>query len=114
MLAEYLELLKSRSDLLFDSLRYVSWLLPTLGFIGTVIGISISLEIAGTPPISNDSIGMRDWMSELTSSLGVAFNTTLLGLILSAIVMLLQTNLQTAREGSNYGCTRCLFIEANK
>ncbi|MBU1536574.1 MotA/TolQ/ExbB proton channel family protein, partial [Myxococcota bacterium] len=33
-----------RSDLRYTLLRYIAWLLPTLGFIGTVVGISASLS----------------------------------------------------------------------
>jgi flagellar motor component MotA len=98
MLRESIEVVRDRNLLAFDLLRYISWLLPTLGFIGTVIGISLALEIAGNPPIDNDRLGMRDWMGNLTANLGIAFSTTLLALAQSAVIVFLQTSLQTMRD----------------
>jgi chemotaxis protein MotA len=65
---------KSESDQ--SMIRYLVWVIPSLGFIGTVIGISMSLAIAN----SGD-------MNVITSALAVAFDTTLVSLILSAIIM---------------------------
>lgn len=57
-------------------IRYLSWVIPSLGFIGTVIGISQSLVYAN----SGD-------MEKITSLLGVAFDTTLVALVLSVFLM---------------------------
>jgi flagellar motor component MotA len=57
-------------------IRYLAWVIPSLGFIGTVIGISQSLVYAN----SGD-------MDKITSLLGVAFDTTLVALVLSVILM---------------------------
>lgn len=57
-------------------IRYLTWVIPSLGFIGTVIGISQSLVFAN----SGD-------MEKITSLLGVAFDTTLVALVLSVILM---------------------------
>lgn len=57
-------------------IRYLSWVIPSLGFIGTVIGISQSLVYAN----SGD-------MDKITSLLGVAFDTTLVALVLSVFLM---------------------------
>lgn len=57
-------------------IRYLSWVIPSLGFIGTVIGISQSLIYAN----SGD-------MEKITSLLGVAFDTTLVALVLSVFLM---------------------------
>jgi biopolymer transport protein ExbB/TolQ len=91
-------LLSDRIDLKFSFIRYVSWLLPTIGFIGTVIGISLALVIAGQPPMEMSGISMRDWMSSLTGELGYAFDTTLLALAQSAIIVLIQSQLQSHAE----------------
>jgi len=58
-----------------NNIRYLLWLIPSIGFMGTVLGISQSLTIA-------DSGNMK----EITSTLGIAFDTTLVSLILSAVV----------------------------
>lgn len=57
-------------------IRYLVWVIPSLGFIGTVIGISMALAIAN----SGD-------MDAITTALAVAFDTTLVALVLSVIIM---------------------------
>ena len=57
-------------------IRYLTWVIPSIGFVGTVIGISQALIVAN----SGD-------MERITSLLGVAFDTTLVALILSIIIM---------------------------
>ncbi len=57
-------------------IRYLTWVIPSIGFVGTVLGISQALMIAN----SGD-------MDKITSLLGVAFDTTLIALLLSIIIM---------------------------
>ena len=57
-------------------IRYLTWVIPSIGFVGTVIGISRALIVAN----SGD-------MERITKLLGVAFDTTLISLILSIIIM---------------------------
>lgn len=57
-------------------IRYLAWVIPSVGFIGTVIGISNALGIADTADTS-----------EVTRTLGVAFDTTLVSLLLSVVLM---------------------------
>jgi biopolymer transport protein ExbB/TolQ len=57
-------------------IRYLTWVIPSIGFVGTVIGISQALIVAN----SGD-------MDKITTLLGVAFDTTLVALILSIIIM---------------------------
>ncbi len=57
-------------------IRYLTWVIPSIGFVGTVIGISQALIVAN----SGD-------MDKITSLLGVAFDTTLVALVLSIIIM---------------------------
>lgn len=59
-----------------SNIRYLTWVIPSIGFIGTVLGISKALMIAN----SGD-------MDLITATLGVAFDTTLVSLILSVIIM---------------------------
>ena len=74
-----LELISHRVDLRYQVLRYVAWFIPTVGFIGTVVGIAGALS-AMDP--NNPSLGA------VTGSLAVAFNTTIIALIESAIIVL--------------------------
>ncbi|MFA3792431.1 MotA/TolQ/ExbB proton channel family protein [Aliiglaciecola sp. SL4] len=82
-----LELMQHEVDLKYTMVRYLVWLIPTLGFIGTVIGIAMALSSAGDMPPLSDSDAIKDWVAVITIKLGVAFNTTLLALIMSAALV---------------------------
>jgi len=65
---------KSESDQ--SVVRYLVWVIPSLGFIGTVLGLSSALGLANTGD-----------MAVITSALAVAFDTTLVALVLSVVIM---------------------------
>lgn len=77
------EIDKNKSESDQSNIRYLTWLIPSVGFIGTVLGISQALTIAN----SGD-------MQLITSTLGVAFDTTLVALVLSIVVMWFYHRLQ--------------------
>ena len=64
--------------------RYLQWSIPLIGFIGTILGISQSMSAAGGVSSTNrfEQIIARN---QVTSNISVAFDTTLLALILSLI-----------------------------
>lgn len=71
-------------------IRYALWAIPSIGFIGTVIGIANSLKLAAdTSP---------EGIKKITAALNVAFDTTLVALILSIIGSLLFHLLQEKVE----------------
>ena len=108
-------LLSDRNELKFSLIRYVAWLLPTIGFIGTVIGISLALVVAAEPPLEMDGVSMRSWMSALTGELGYAFDTTLLALSQSAVVVFIQSQVQAHAERVLVDCEEyCLDNLINK
>jgi hypothetical protein len=108
-------LLSDRNELKFSLIRYVAWLLPTIGFIGTVIGISLALVVAAEPPLEMDGVSMRSWMSDLTGELGFAFDTTLLALSQSAVVVFIQSQVQAHAERILVDCEEyCLDNLINK
>ncbi len=73
-----------------EPLRHRAWLIPTLGFIGTVVGISSALgRPGGISADTSDQADVGEWMAGLTRSLAVAFNTTLVALPLSAVLVFL-------------------------
>ena len=86
-----LELISHRVDLRYTLLRYLVWLIPTIGFIGTVIGIAMALQ--GVDPANPD-------LRQLTGALGVSFYTTLVALVQSAILVLLMNWTQALEERS--------------
>ena len=100
-----MELYQHETELRYNVLRYLVWLIPTLGFIGTVIGIAGALEQAGMnfegldPNADMTEIG-PGMMSSLTNQLGVAFYTTLLALLLSAGLMFAMHLVQGREESA--------------
>ena len=88
-----LELFLHEIDLRYSVIRYVVWAIPTLGFIGTVVGISLALGYAAEVDVQDPSL-----LAELTKRLAVAFNTTLLALVMSAVLVLLQHIVQAKEE----------------
>ncbi|MCS5638554.1 MAG: MotA/TolQ/ExbB proton channel family protein [Myxococcota bacterium] len=83
----------------YTMLRVFIWAIPILGFIGTVLGIgasvggfSESVSAAANLDVMKDSIGM------VTSGLGVAFDTTLLALVMSIFIMVPTSSLQKSEE----------------
>jgi len=67
----------------YSMVRLIIWAIPILGFLGTVIGITIA--IAGLDPKA-----LQDSLDTVTGGLGVAFDTTALALALSMGLMFLQ------------------------
>jgi len=64
----------------YAMVRIIIWAIPILGFLGTVIGITVA--IAGLDPKA-----LEGSLSVVTSGLGVAFDTTALALALSMVLM---------------------------
>jgi len=77
-------------DAELSMIRYVIWAIPSIGFIGTVRGIGDALGQAHKA-IEGDILGV-------TSSLGVAFNSTFTALVISIIIMFLMHQLQLLQE----------------
>ncbi len=82
--------LSMRLDAENTMIRYVIWAIPSIGFIGTVRGIGQALADADKA-LTGDISGM-------TASLGVAFNSTFVALIISIFLMLLLHSLQRAQD----------------
>ena len=97
LLNSTLELCQHEVELRYNALRYLVWLLPTLGFIGTVLGIALALDNASGVANFNNTEEMQKMMPKMTASLGVAFYTTLLALLQSA-VLVFALHLTQARE----------------
>jgi chemotaxis protein MotA len=68
-------------------LGFYVWAIPTIGFIGTVYGIATALGVADSAEIST-----------ITQYLGVAFDTTLLSLLLSVIITRTYHDLLASKE----------------
>ena len=85
------DLFQHEIELRYNLLRYLVWLIPTLGFIGTVLGIALALAQAGAAFAAAAEPGggapSPEMMENVTGELGVAFYTTLLALLQSALLM---------------------------
>lgn len=71
-------------------IRYIAWAIPSIGFIGTVRGIGDALGLA-YQAIEGEIFGV-------TRSLGVAFNSTLIALLISIVLMFMLHQLQLMQE----------------
>jgi biopolymer transport protein ExbB/TolQ len=83
----------------YAGIRYLIWLIPTLGFIGTVLGIGVG--IAGFASILEAVDSFQEIQTALpgvTQSLGTAFDTTLLALALSAIAVFTMSHVLQGQE----------------
>ncbi len=79
-----------RLDSELSMVRYISWAIPSIGFIGTVRGIGDALGQA-YKAVEGD-------ISGVTVSLGVAFNSTFVALVLSIFIMFALHQLQLSQE----------------
>ncbi|MDY6969484.1 MAG: MotA/TolQ/ExbB proton channel family protein [Spirochaetota bacterium] len=93
-----LELNIHRLDLRYSIIRYIVWAIPTFGFIGTVIGIAGALGKLDINKFLGAHIDKVTQFKALTSDLGFAFNTTIVALCLSAILVFLLHVVQRAEE----------------
>tara|TARA_B100000686_G_C16759410_1_gene957707 strand:+ start:1171 stop:1980 length:810 start_codon:yes stop_codon:yes gene_type:complete len=70
--------------------RYIAWAIPSIGFLGTVRGIGTALGQA-YQAVAGDIAGV-------TQSLGVAFNSTFVALVVSIFLMFLLHQLQLLQD----------------
>lgn len=79
-----------RAESELSIIRYIAWAIPSVGFIGTVRGIGDALGQAHRA-VEGDITGV-------TQSLGVAFNSTFVALLISIFLMFLIHQLQSMQE----------------
>jgi biopolymer transport protein ExbB/TolQ len=79
-----------RADSELSIIRYIAWAIPSIGFIGTVRGIGDALAQA-QQAVAGDITGV-------TESLGVAFNSTLIALLISIALMFVIHQVQLSQE----------------
>ena len=79
-----------RLDTELSIIRYIAWAIPSVGFIGTVRGIGDALSQANR--------AMEGDITGVTESLGVAFNSTFIALVISIALMFFIHQLQLLQE----------------
>lgn len=88
--------IQQRIELNYTVVRYLTWLIPTLGFIGTVVGISSALGQVGL--LTPEDFADASFLPEVVGLLGTAFSTTMMALILSGILILFTSVVQASEE----------------
>lgn len=71
-------------------IRYIIWAIPSIGFVGTVRGIGQALASADKA-LAGD-------IATMTENLGIAFNSTMVALVISILLMLLLHGLQQRQD----------------
>jgi hypothetical protein len=93
-----------------STVHYLAWAIPALGFLGTVRGLSGGLSMAG-----HVGAEMQTFVDQATRHLTVAFDCTLIALVLSLAVMFLLHSVQRDEEALVIDCQQyCLEHLVNR
>src|SRR5262245_6663943 len=84
-----------------STVHYLAWAIPALGFLGTVRGLSGGLGMAGKV---GTEMPLQTFIDQATRHLTIAFDCTLVALVLSVIVMFLLHSVQRDEEGLVIDC----------
>ncbi|HEY5035894.1 MAG TPA: MotA/TolQ/ExbB proton channel family protein [Chthoniobacterales bacterium] len=87
-----LELMSHRLDLRYGLVRFIAWVVPTLGFIGTVYALGASLSQAGL----SDTLDLK----VVARTLGIGFDCTMVALVESAILVFILHLVQEKEEST--------------
>jgi biopolymer transport protein ExbB/TolQ len=96
VMSQQLELMGHRLDLRYGLVRFIAWVVPTVGFIGTVFSLGASLAAAGDPSKTLD-------LHEVAGTLAVGFDCTMVALVESAILVFLLHLVQEREESALNG-----------
>jgi biopolymer transport protein ExbB/TolQ/DNA-directed RNA polymerase subunit RPC12/RpoP len=99
MLASHSEIDANAVQSSYTLLNVFIWAIPILGFIGTVIGISAAVGgFSGSLEQAEDISVLKDSLNNVTGGLATAFDTTLVALVMSMLVMFPSSSMQKAEE----------------
>jgi biopolymer transport protein ExbB/TolQ len=94
------------------TIHYLAWAIPALGFLGTVRGLSGGLTMAGRV---NEDMALQAFIDQATRHLTVAFDCTLVALVLSLVLMFLVHSVQRDEEALVIDCQQyCLEHLVNR
>jgi hypothetical protein len=95
-----------------STVHYLAWAIPSLGFLGTVRGLSGGLSMAGQV----DKVdSLQTFIDQATRHLTVAFDCTLVALVLSLALMFLLHSVQRDEEALVIDCQQyCLENLVNR
>ena len=90
---------ESHMDSSYGILSGIIWVIPILGFIGTVVGLSGAIGGFGSVLSTDANVSsLRESLAPVTSNLGIAFDTTFVALILAMVVQMIMTVLRKQEE----------------
>ena len=90
----------------YTALKGFIWAIPTLGFIGTVLGLSRAIGGFGQVVSEGGSTqALADSLTKVTGGLSTAFETTLIALIAALCIQLLMTMIRSREEAFLDACS---------
>ena len=90
---------ESHMDSSYGILSGIIWVIPILGFIGTVVGLSGAIGGFGAVLNTDATVSsLRDSLAPVTSNLGIAFDPTFVALVLAMVIQMLMTFLRKQEE----------------
>src|ERR1700730_5224462 len=92
VMSQHLELMSNRVDLRYGLVRFIAWVVPTLGFIGTVYALGASLADAGLKDVLD--------LKATARTLGIGFDCTMVALVESAILVFILHLVQEKEESA--------------
>lgn len=102
------EVEQARQVASMNTVNYLVWAIPAVGFLGTVLGLAQALITPAKPPAQENQSAEQmlteytkqtdAYLSQVTGHLGSAFDCTLVALALSLILMYLLHAVQKAEE----------------
>ena len=99
MLRAQAETDEGAADSSYGVLSGIVWVIPILGFIGTVIGLSGAIGGFGAVLGADATIdSLREGLTPVTSNLSVAFDTTFVALVFAMVIQLLITLLRKKED----------------
>jgi biopolymer transport protein ExbB/TolQ len=89
----------SRLETSYAGIRFLVWLLPTLGLIGTVLGLGLGMsKFGGIIAHAENFQAIKSALPDVTGNLGTAFDATFLAILLSAVASFYMSLVQKREE----------------
>lgn len=85
-------------DSSYTLMKVFIWAIPILGFIGTVIGIGAAVESFSSDLDAAKLEELKESLNNVTGGLATAFDTTLVALVMSMLVMFPASSMQKSEE----------------
>jgi hypothetical protein len=102
------EVEQARQVASMNTVNYLAWAIPAIGFLGTVLGLAEALIAPAKPPAQENQSAEEmlaaytkqtdTYLSQVTGHLGSAFDCTFVALALSLVLMYLLHAVQKAEE----------------